>query len=209
MSERPGVVVYFELLDALPALRDAEKGQLFEAILRYGRDGETPDFSGALFAIWALVKQKLDRDTQRYVDRCEKARAAVNKRWGNTDEYERIRSLPTKTKTKTKTKTETETKTGTREKETGRPPSRMHFPSLEEVERECKAKGYATSPTRFFNYYEATGWKGIVNWRAKLAEWGERDAKTAPDDLRHTPTDAGELERMKKLRESLRKRYQE
>lgn len=107
-------MVYFELLDVLDVLDDADKGRLFEGILRYGRDGMAPNFSGPLLAVWALIKHKLDRDSQRYVDRCEKARAAVNKRWGNTDEYERIRSLPTTTTTVTTTATTTGAATGTR-----------------------------------------------------------------------------------------------
>lgn len=55
-AERPGTMIYFELLEALSVLTDADKGRLFEGILRYARDGEEPNFSGVLAAIWALTK---------------------------------------------------------------------------------------------------------------------------------------------------------
>ena len=71
-------------------------------------------------------------------------------------------------------------------------------------------KGYVTSPTKFFNYYEGNGWKGVVDWRAKLAQWAEDDAKkqvsnkTDSGGIADSKPDAGELERMRKMRERLR-----
>ena len=83
-------------------------------------------------------------------------------------------------------------------------------PSLNEVQQLCKEKGYVTSPTKFFNYYEGNGWKGVVDWRAKLAQWAEDDAKkqvsnkTDSGGIADSKPDAGELERMRKMRERLR-----
>lgn len=120
---RPGVMIYFELLDALAVLEDAEKGRLFEAILRYARDGEVPEFPpGALAAVWAMTKPRIDLDAERYAERCEKARAAITKRWDDTKEYERIltntertnsTTTPTTTSTPTPTSTSSSTAAGT------------------------------------------------------------------------------------------------
>ena len=83
-------------------------------------------------------------------------------------------------------------------------------PSLNEVQQLCKEKGYVTSPTKFYNFYAASGWKGIIDWKAKLAQWAEDDAKkqmsnkTDSGGIADSSPDAGELERMRKLREKLK-----
>lgn len=198
MADRPGVMVYFEVLDALAVLEDADKGRLFEGILRYGRDGEVPDFTGPLMAVWALIKHRLDRDSQRYADRCEKARAAVNKRWGNTDEYERIRNIPTGTGTGT----------GTRGSG-GEKAEKFIPPTVEEAAAYIRELGSTIDPQRFVDYYASRGWmlKGNIHtkdWRAEVRNWEQRDRQSALPGTAHTAPDAGELERMKKLREKLK-----
>ena len=83
-------------------------------------------------------------------------------------------------------------------------------PSLNEVQQLCKEKGYVTSPTKFYNFYAASGWKGIIDWKAKLAQWAEDDAKkqvsnkTDSEGIADSSPNAGELERMRKLRERLK-----
>lgn len=92
-GKKPGVMIYFELRGALQVLSNEDKGRLLDAILAYAEDGTDPDLEpGALAAIWALTKPRLDADAQRYADRCAKAKDAINKRWRNTDEYERIQT---------------------------------------------------------------------------------------------------------------------
>lgn len=218
MADRPGVMVYFEVLDALDVLEDTDKGRLFEGILRYGRDGEVPDFTGPLMAVWALIKNRLDRDSQRYADRCEKARAAVNKRWGNTDEYERMRNIPTATITGTTTTTGTAAGTRTwgdggekadKLSAPARKAEKFIPPTVEEAAAYIRELGSTIDPQRFVDYYASRGWmlKGNIHmkdWRAEVRNWEQRDRQSAPPGTAHTVPDAGELERMKKLREKLK-----
>lgn len=54
-------------------------------------------------------------------------------------------------------------------------------PTLEDVRNYCEEKGYKYDYAKFYNYYEACGWriKGnpIVNWKAKLDNWYKEDMK--------------------------------
>lgn len=54
-------------------------------------------------------------------------------------------------------------------------------PTLEDIRCYCEEKGYKYDYVKFYNYYEACGWKikgnPIVNWKAKLDSWYKEDMK--------------------------------
>ena len=64
---RPGIMVYFDMMGPLKVLPDAEKGQLFWAMLEYGKSGIIPEFDGLLALAWEFVKPKIDKDYSEYV----------------------------------------------------------------------------------------------------------------------------------------------
>lgn len=63
---RPGIMLYFDILDPIRVLSDSDKGRLLVAMLEYGRDGVVPQFDGMLALAWGFVKPKLDRDEESY-----------------------------------------------------------------------------------------------------------------------------------------------
>lgn len=63
---RPGIMLYFDILEPIQVLPDADKGRLLVAMLEYGQSGKTPDFTGMLALAWGFVKPKLDRDEESY-----------------------------------------------------------------------------------------------------------------------------------------------
>lgn len=65
---RPGIMLYFEILEPIRMLSDADKGRLLVAILEYGRDGVVPELEGPLGIVWSFVHPMIDKDGQRYDD---------------------------------------------------------------------------------------------------------------------------------------------
>ncbi len=65
---RPGIMLYFDILEPIRVLPDAEKGQLLVAMLEYGQSGTVPEFNGMLALAWGFVKPKLDKDEEAYKD---------------------------------------------------------------------------------------------------------------------------------------------
>ena len=63
---RPGVMLYFDMIDPIRVLPDADKGRLLMAILEYGQSGISPQLDGMLAMAWGFVKPKIDMDTQKY-----------------------------------------------------------------------------------------------------------------------------------------------
>lgn len=63
---RPGIMLYFDILEPIRVLPDSDKGRLLVAMLEYGKDGIVPEFDGMLALAWGFVKPKLDRDCEEY-----------------------------------------------------------------------------------------------------------------------------------------------
>ena len=63
---RPGIMLYFDILEPIKVLPDADKGRLLVAMLEYGQCGTVPEFDGMLALAWGFVKPNLDRDEEAY-----------------------------------------------------------------------------------------------------------------------------------------------
>ena len=63
---RPGIMLYFDILEPIKVLPDADKGRLLVAMLEYGQSGTVPEFDGMLALAWGFVKPNLDRDEEAY-----------------------------------------------------------------------------------------------------------------------------------------------
>ena len=63
---RPGIMLYFDILEPIRVLPDADKGRLLVAMLEYGQSGIDPKFTGMLALAWGFVKPKIDKDSEEY-----------------------------------------------------------------------------------------------------------------------------------------------
>lgn len=63
---RPGIMLYFDILEPVKVLPDADKGRLLVAMLEYGQSGTVPVFDGMLALAWGFVKPKIDKDSEEY-----------------------------------------------------------------------------------------------------------------------------------------------
>ncbi len=111
-KERPGVMVYFHLVEPLAALDDVQYGKLMRALMEYARFGTVPQFQDPMLALlWGYFRNAADVDQERYDQRCAQAREAIAKRWGkDTTVYERIPNTNTDTTTEANTNSDTDTK---------------------------------------------------------------------------------------------------
>ena len=71
MTERPGIMVYFEIRGVLRELSTEQVGLLFIAMIDYAEMGVVPEFSDPMLRVaWASVCDKLDRDAAKYEKIC-------------------------------------------------------------------------------------------------------------------------------------------
>ena len=75
---KPGVMIYFETGRAIKKLDYEAKGRLLEAILEYAESKTEPTFDTStqngfvLDAMWPLICDKIDRDSERYTQVTQK-----------------------------------------------------------------------------------------------------------------------------------------
>jgi hypothetical protein len=63
---RLGIMLYFDILEPIKVLSDADKGRLLVAMLEYGQSGKNPQFDGMLGLAWGFIKPKIDKDESEY-----------------------------------------------------------------------------------------------------------------------------------------------
>lgn len=72
-EKQPGVMFYSEWLDMMQEMTIEQAGEMAIAALKYGLYGTEPDFGKdkALRMCWKLIAQRIKRDNERYMQRCE------------------------------------------------------------------------------------------------------------------------------------------
>ena len=63
---RPGIMLYFDILESVRQLNRGERGDLFLAVLEYGKYGVLPECKGRVSLVWEMIKPRIDRDEETY-----------------------------------------------------------------------------------------------------------------------------------------------
>lgn len=66
MANKPGMMVYFDMIPAFENMTDEERGKFFLAMLHYSQSGVVPALDEKLGMAWMFMMPKLDCDTERY-----------------------------------------------------------------------------------------------------------------------------------------------
>lgn len=186
MGERPGVLIYFEVLDSIEELDLESRGILFSAILKYGRDGTLPDFEAnvALKVLWPLIRSRIDASSESYEQSRLKSvwgvyKREATKRGDEVIPFDRWVIMGHDGGLSNNNNNQTEpnnNETITRAKHNEESP-RSHFvtPSLDEVADYCSERNNGVDPQRFLDYYTSNGWmvgkNRMKDWKAAVRTW--------------------------------------
>ena len=110
-QQRPGVMMYFHLLEPMRSLSPVQFAEMIWALMDYAQYGVLPEFSDPLMTMsWGYLRHAADVDLERYEERCRNAKAAIEKRWGkrDTNGYDRIPPFTKDTKYNTETDSDTQ-----------------------------------------------------------------------------------------------------
>ena len=181
------VAAYYSYLDYMDQLSDEECGRLFKACLIYGKTGTAPDLPGNERFVWPGIKSQIDRDQQKYAEKCRKQAENVRKRWDtkNTAVYDGINGIPSCTNYTNHTKEKENAKEKDIKDKTPSESKRKPFcvPSLEEVRAYCRSRNSPVNPEAFHDYYTAKGWvvgrSPMKDWRAAVRNWERNEKPTA------------------------------
>lgn len=191
--------VYLDYAKAVNKLSDDEAGKLFKALLEYAGSNHEPQLEGSLYAVFAIMQNQLDRDTEKYEQKCAQLRENGSKGGrpsknkepdGNQEKPNGFSSKPNKPDTDTDTDTVTDSIIETK---ADKPPTRKRFvpPTVDEVRAYCTEKGYTIDPQRFVDYYTSNGWRvgknPMKDWKAAVRTWNGKEktsnGKTEPKSI--------------------------
>ena len=90
-------ILYTSDYQLIEGLTDEQLGQLTRALFIYARDGEVINLEPVVRMAFVFIKDKIDRNQQKYQKKCERNRENIRKRWNKSDtndtkENERIPS---------------------------------------------------------------------------------------------------------------------
>lgn len=203
-SRRDSFIFYRSFWEAIREADEAGQRQLYAAIAAFALDGEEPQLTGLIKAVWLAIKPQLEANRKRYENG---KKGGAPKGSSNNPTGRRGKAIATEPKepitNQELTKNKANNNVNVNENENvnveSKTKKRSVFspPSLDEV-RDFFSKGNFTSdPAAFFDHYEANGWvqrggKPIKNWQAAARQWERRQAEFAP---RHAIEPATKAER--------------
>ena len=80
MAKPAFVCLYLDYRQTFAPFTDAERGRLVTAMLEFAQTGAVPEFTGNERFAWPMLQGQIQRDQQKYIDRCEKNRRNALKR---------------------------------------------------------------------------------------------------------------------------------
>lgn len=181
---REYICLYFSYLDYITPLNDEERGRLLTALLTYGATGEEPDMAGNERLVFPAIRSQIDRDTEKYKNRCERNSENIKNRWNgprsdDTNVYDRIRPNTNAYETyQGKGKGE-----GKGEISPPKSPSRgrkvFSPPTVDEVKAYCAERNNGVDAQSFVDFYASKGWvvgkSPMKDWKAAVRTWERSD----------------------------------
>ena len=167
------IAVYYSYLDYMAELSDAECGRLFKACLTYGKTGTVPELRGNERFVWPGIKSQIDRDTQKYKEKCGKL--AKNFRKDHSPDGAQLE--PNWDANGSKAKEKAKEKEKVKKEKTPSESKRKVFspPTAEEVRDYCQERKNGIDANAFVDFYAAKGWlvgkTPMRDWQAAVRTW--------------------------------------
>ena len=176
--------LFHEYGEEMQELSDAEFGRLCRALIQYSADGTPIALCGNERFYAKRVMLQEDRAKASYQEvaraRSEAGKAGAEKRWGQkTDDsnaWQTIANDNKNAKSISKSISTSPNGDGSNKR------TRFTPPTLEEVEDYVYERNSPVDPRKFWEYFEAGGWKDakgnpVRNWKQKLLTWEKYDDK--------------------------------
>lgn len=178
-----------EYLKIMESLTDAEFGRLMRWLLGYSSGQKSAPLSGNERVLKSLVQMREDQFQAGFAETDERRKKAAAKaaeiRWNNKN-AKACEGMPTDARAceavRSDAKKQNQRQVQTLPAKAGESKKRLcrfHPPAREEVAAYCVQRGNAINPDRFYDHYEANGWKvgkaPMQDWRAAVRNWEQRE----------------------------------
>lgn len=204
---RDGFIFYESFRNAMKGLPAETQLLLYNAIADYALYDTEPDFGGDGIAsgFFTLMRPQIDANNRRRDVGARGGRPAKSQETepdenqAETDEKPNGNQTITEVKPKDNqavTEAEPKEKDKAKEKEKAKAnekvkeysadgPRRFTKPTVDEIRVYCRERGNGVDPQRFFDFYEAKGWRvgnqPMKDWQAAVRTWEGRDSARPRD----------------------------
>lgn len=200
-AERKSFVFYKSFYEPIKAQPEARLGKIFRAICEYQFSGIVPTDPDVLMP-FEFMRYQMDEDKKKYENVVERnKKTASTRKPSRRKKYQSAPNAPTG-KTGNQAKPEATrahqtrldnddvdvnddvdetTKKESKEKKS----TRFIKPTVAEIAAYCKERGNDVNPQKFFDFYEAKGWRigkdPMKDWQASVRTWERknREERTA------------------------------
>jgi hypothetical protein len=177
---RDSFIFYRSFFSATKHLNQVEKAQLFEAICSYALDGNLSLLEGTPQGMFELIKPQLDANRKRFENGCKKKQKiskteAKNKQTISKDEANVNVNVNDNEECKSELINDNlNNNFKSIEIETIKN-KKFTKPTLQEIQNYCLERKNNVDANKFYNYYEANGWKvgknAMKDWKACVRTW--------------------------------------
>lgn len=206
---RDGFIFYESFRDAIRGLPAETQLLLYNAITDYALYDEVSDFGndGIAKGFFALMRPQIDANNRRRDVGARGGRPVKSSAQEPNENQSETDAEPNDNQSKTNvkpsdnldvTKAEPNAKEKAKEKAKenakekakkkeccAEPPRRFTKPTVDEIQAYCRERGNAVDPQRFFDFYEAKGWRvgnqPMKDWQAAVRTWEGRDSARPRD----------------------------
>ena len=181
MKDRKSCVIYDSWAEMIVNMPDDTAGQLIKNMMRYVFDkGETEFTSPEVQAMFCMIKEKLDVDSEKYQAKVNRAQS-LNQNRNEIDTKSTRNSNDNASVSVSVSDNVSVYPTDIKDKKErrGKP---FTAPSVEEVKDYCQERGNGVDPETFVDFYASKGWKvgntTMKDWKAAVRTWEKRDNKS-------------------------------
>jgi hypothetical protein len=179
---RDSFIFYRSFFSATKHLNQVEKAQLFEAICSYALDGNLSLLEGTPQGMFELIKPQLDANRKRFENGCKKKQKiskteAKNKQTISKDEANVNVNVNVNDNEECKSELINDNLNNNFKSIEIETIKNKKFikPTLQEIQNYCLERKNNVDANKFYNYYEANGWKvgknAMKDWKACVRTW--------------------------------------
>ena len=208
MADKSSFILYLSSRKQWSLLNYEQKGRLIDALFDYVENGtqiQTDD--GMLMMAFSFIADQIDRDTEKYANRCKKNKQIADEREQrrrnerdnkdtNVHERERTSEFATDNDTENDSDFENDNECDIKSADKPRRTHASKFipPTVEEVRAYCKERGNQIDAERFVAYHAEKGWKirgtPITDWKAAIVKWEQVEKQQRMADKTNQPRDS-------------------
>ena len=200
-QKKNSFILYNDYAAFINMLDLEERGALFTVILDYVNGGkpDTDELSAGVRIAFTMIRQNLDRDTEKYQSICTKRSNAAKSAKAsnciqmhanatdNDNESESENDIEIENENENDFENESDNVTSTPLTLSENPDSSVMQapPTVEQIKEYCKSRSSNIDPERFYDYYSANNWifgrTKMYDWKAAVRAWEKLEhEKPAP-----------------------------